>query len=149
MATNAATTAQTQNEDYLNSALPGFSNMTGNATGFIGDLLKGTPSPSTARMAANTFGLQNGLGQGSGLTSNYGYNLYNKQGQQNQQVGMQDLLSMLGGYSGTVAPTVGQTQQNDQFNASLENNQSQFQQTEQDRQNQMLMQIFGQLNQGN
>jgi hypothetical protein len=62
---------------------------------------------------------------------------------------MQDLLSMLGGYSGTVAPTVGQTQQNDQFNASLENNQSQFQQTEQDRQNQMLMQIFGQLNQGN
>jgi len=89
------------------------------------------------------------LGQGSGLTSNYGYNLYNQTGQKNQQVGMQDLLQMLGGYSGTVAPTVGQTQQNQQFYSGQAQQANEFQQTEQDRQNQMLMQLMSQLNQNN
>lgn len=145
------TTPQTPQtpEDYLNQALPGFSNLTSGATGIIGNLLQGLPSPSTTRQAAATFGVQNGLGTGSGITNNYGYNLYNKTGQQNQQTGIQDLLSMLGTYSGNVTPNQGQIQQGQQFGATLANNQAQFNQTEQDRQNTQLMQLLQQLGMNN
>lgn len=142
-------TSPTTAEDYLNQALPGFSNLTSGATGIIGNLLKGLPSPSTARQAAATFGVTSGAGADSGLAQNYGYNLYNEQGQQRQQQGIQDLLSMLGSYSGTVTPNVGQLQQGQQFGATLANQQNEFQQTEQDRQNQMLLQLMQQLGMNN
>lgn len=128
-----ASTPQTP-EDYLNQALPGFSNLSAGATGIIGNLLQGLPSPSTARQAAATFGVQNGLGTGSGVTNRYGYDLYNTQGAQRQQTGIQDLLSTLGSYSGNVTPNVSQIMQGQEF-----------QQTQQDTQNQMLLQLMGQL----
>lgn len=128
-----ASTPQTP-EDYLNQALPGFSNLSAGATGIIGNLLNGLPSPSTARQAAATFGVQNGLGTGSGVTNRYGYDLYNTQGAQRQQTGIQDLLSTLGSYSGNVTPNVSQIMQGQEF-----------QQTQQDTQNQMLLQLMGQL----
>lgn len=143
-----ASTPQTP-EDYLNQALPGFSNLSAGSTSVIGNLLKGLPSPSTARQAAATFGVQNGLGTGSGITNRYGYDLYNTQGAQRQQTGIQDLLSMLGTYSGNVTPNAGQIQQGQEFGANLLNQQNEFQQTEQDRQNQMLMQLLGQLGMNN
>ena len=104
---SSATTTTLQD---LNTAIPGFTGLSGQASSVIGNLLNGTPSPSTTRQAAATFGNANGLGTGSGIVNNYGYNLYNKTGQANQQQGITDLLSMLGGYSGTVVPTAGQNQ---------------------------------------
>ena len=139
-----ASTPQTP-EDYLNQALPGFSNLSAGATGIIGNLLKGLPSPSTARQAAATFGVQNGLGTGSGVTNRYGYDLYNTQGAQRQQTGIQDLLSTLGTYSGNVTPNAGQLLQGQEFGLNLANQQSEFAQTEQDRQNQQLLQLLQQL----
>ena len=135
----------------LNTAIPGFSNMTSQASSVIGNLLSGTPSPSTTQQATATFGNQNGLGTGSGIVNNYGYNLYNQQGQANQQQGLTDLNSMLGAYAGTVTPTAAQNlssadtrygintsattaanalaSQNSQFNQSQGQQNSQFQQT--------------------
>jgi hypothetical protein len=144
MATNPQTA-----EDYLNAALPGFSNLTSGATNVIGNLLQGLPSPSTARQAAATFGITSGAGANSGLANNYGYNLYNQQGAQRQQQGIQDLLSTLGAYAGTVTPNVGQLQQGQEFGTALANQQNEFNQTEQDKQNLMLMQLVQQLGMNN
>ena len=143
-----ATTPQTP-EDYLNQALPGFGNLTGQATGVIGNLLSGLPSPSTARQAAATFGVQNGLGTGSGIADNYGYDLYKEQGAKRQQTGIQDLLSMLGSFSGNVTPNQSQLLQAGEFGANLSNQQNEFAQTEQDRQNQQLQQLLQQLGMNN
>lgn len=126
--TTTATTADSL--AAFNQAIPGFSGLTGQASSVIGNLLNGTPSPSTIRNAAATFGNANGLGTGSGIVNNYGYNLYNQQGQANQQQGVTDLLSMLGGYAGTVTPTAGQNLQNSQFNANLAQNANQFNQSQ-------------------
>jgi hypothetical protein len=120
---NSATTTSLQD---LNTAIPGFSGLSGQASSVIGNLLNGTPSPSTTRQAAATFGNANGLGTGSGIVNNYGYDLYNQKGQANQQQGITDLLSMLGGYSGTVTPTAGQNLQNTQFGQSLGEQASEF-----------------------
>ena len=139
----------TSPSDYLNSALPGFSSLGGSATSVIGDLLKGLPSPSTARQAAATFGVQNGLGTGSGVTNRYGYDLYNTQGAARQQTGIQDLLSTLGAYSGNVTPNASQLLQGQEFGANLANQQGEFAQTEQDKQNQTLMALLGQLGMNN
>jgi hypothetical protein len=108
-------------------------------------LLKGLPSPSTARQAEATFGAASGTGAGSEFSNRLGYDLYNEMGQKRQQQGIQDLLSTLGTYSGSVTPNQSQLLQNQQFGSSLLNQQSEFAQTEQDRQNQMLMSLLGQL----
>src|ERR1017187_5500038 len=94
--TGTSTTADTT--AGLNAAIPGFSGLTGQASGVIKNLLSGTPSTQTAQNAAATFGITSGMGPGSGMASAYGTNLYDQQAQQNQQQGVTDLLSMLGGY---------------------------------------------------
>lgn len=135
--------------DYLNKALPGIGSVATSATDVIANLLRGTPSPSTARLAAATFGARAGQGPGSGISDVFGYDLYNQMGQQRQQQGIQDLLSTLGSFAGTLTPSQSQLLQNQQFGASLLNQQEQFNQTEQDRQNQQLMALMGQLGMNN
>ncbi len=44
----------------------------------------------------------------SDFLRNRGFDLYRREGDKRKQTGLQDLLSLIGGYSGTVAPTPGQ-----------------------------------------
>jgi hypothetical protein len=135
--------------EYLNRALPGIGGLTASATDAIGNLLKGLPSPNIARQAAATFGVSQGQGPGSGFADRYGYDLYNQMGQQRQQQGIQDLLSTIGSFAGTLTPSQSQLLQNQQFGSSLLNQQAEFSQTEADRQNQQLLALMGQLGMNN
>jgi hypothetical protein len=127
----------------LNSVLPGFSDLSASATGVIGNLLKGLPNPATVQQANATFGAGSGMDSRSGFLANRGYDLYNQQGQQMQQQGIGDLLSMVQGYSGNVVPNAPQTLQNQQFGAQLGEQSSEFGQNLQLQQFQAMLQALG------
>lgn len=116
------TTTPTTPQSSLQTAIPGLSNLTTAATGNIQNLLSGLPSASWARTANAYNGISSGQPATGGVGSfqeNRGQDLYHQQAQQNQQTGLNDLLSLIGGYSGTVAPSAGQNLQNNQFYANL------------------------------
>lgn len=92
----------------INSVLPGLPGLTKSATDIIGNLLTGVPSPSQSRQENAYFGAGSGLDPTSDFLRNRGFDLYGRKAEQRQQTGLQDLLAMIGGYSGTVAPTPGQ-----------------------------------------
>lgn len=134
----------------LSGAIPGLSNLTQTATGNIQNLLSGLPSASWAR----TTNAYNGVATGQPATGgtgtfqgNRGADLYHTQANQNQQTGLQDLLSLVGGYSGTVAPNAGQLLQNQQFGQQLNQNASQFDQQNSLAQMNTLLQSLGIMNQ--
>lgn len=106
------------NNYAVNQAIPGFSGLTQSATSIIRNLMSGQPATSTARRANAYFGASSGM-PGSDFVRNHGFDVYNQQGEQNQQRGFQDLLSLLSGYSGTVMPTTGQRIQDSQFGQDL------------------------------
>lgn len=114
----------------LGKAIPGLPGLTKSATDIISNALSGLPSPSQTRMENAWFGAGSGLDPTSDFLRNRGFDLYNLRGEQRQRGGLQDLLSLVGGYSGTVAPTPGEqigastaaanrAQQAAQFNAQL------------------------------
>jgi len=125
MATTTATSAG-PTTDWMNNLIPGYSGLVGQASGAIGDLLAGQPSPSTAQNAAATFGVENGLGTGSGVTNRYGYDLYNQMGAQRQQQGMSDLNSLIGSTSSPALSNQAQQMQNTQFGQNLAQQGSEF-----------------------
>ena len=134
----------------ISGAIPGLSGLTNRATSNIGDLLSGLPSASWAR----TQNAYNGVASGQPATGgagtfqqNRGADLYHTQANQNQQTGLQDLLSMIQGYSGTVAPNAGELLQNQQFNKSLAQSGSQFDQQNSLNQMNTLLQSLGIINQ--
>jgi len=92
----------------INQAIPGLEGMTRSATGIINNALQGLPSASESRLSNAYFGAQSGLDPTSDFLRNRGYDLYKRNANQFQRQGVQDLLSLVGGYSGTVAPTPGQ-----------------------------------------
>lgn len=96
------------NNWQINQAIPGLPGLTKSATGIIQSALEGLPSPSEARLENAYFGAGSGLDPTSDFLRNRGYDLYNRKANQRQQQGFQDLLALVGGYSGTVAPTPGQ-----------------------------------------
>jgi len=111
----------------LSGAIPNLDGLTSEASGNISSLLNGLPSASWSR----TTNAYNGAGTGQPATGgagsfaeNRGQDLYHQQAQANTQTGLQDLLSLVGGYSGSVAPSAGQTLQNNQF-YSQQNQQAQ------------------------
>ncbi len=122
--TTATTTATSDPNNFLNSILPNLPSQKSEASSIIDNLLQGTPSPSTVRNAAATFGAQNGLGIGSGVTDRFGYDLYKQEGQKNQQQGIQNLLQMIQGFSSPTLASGAQDIQRTQVN----NQQSQFEQ---------------------
>lgn len=114
--------------DYIDKILPGFSKMTGATTGNISNLLAGRLSPDITRNildASATFGASSGMPR-SGLARNIIPRDIGLTSQGLQQQGIQDLLSTLGSYAGTVFPTVGQTMQNNQFYAGLDERNREF-----------------------
>jgi hypothetical protein len=143
--TTGGTAIQTSPTSFLESILPGIGGQKGQVSDIITNLLNGTPSPSTIRNASATFGAENGLGVGSGATNRFGYDLYNQQGQKNQQTGIQDLLSTIQGFSQPTLEAQGQVNQNEQYYSGLNQNQNQFNTSQANQQNQQLYALLAQL----
>lgn len=98
----------TQPNWAINSAIPGLSGLTQSATNIIRNGLEGLPSPDETRLSNAYFGAGSGLDPTSDFLRNRGYDLYKTKANQRQRQGIQDLLALVGGYSGTVTPTPGQ-----------------------------------------
>lgn len=92
----------------INNAIPGLPGLTAGATNIINNALTGLPSPSESRLENAYFGAGSGLDPTSDFLRNRGYDLFKRKAEQRQRGGIQDLLSMVGTYSGAVAPTPGQ-----------------------------------------
>jgi hypothetical protein len=133
-------------DDFLASIIPNYTSMVGGATGIIGNLLNGSPSPSTVRNDNATFGVASGQPATSGLGSligNRGYDLYKQQGQANQQTGISNLLNLIQGISSPTLTNQGQQMQNTQATNSLAQQNSQFGQELQLQQFQSMLQGLG------
>jgi hypothetical protein len=128
---NAAATpanSSTNPQQFLESVLPGVTNLTTNAYFGVG---AGTPaSGSNGAGAVNTF------------IGNRGADLYNQQANANQQTGLNDLLSTIGTYTSPALANQGQQLQNSQFNANLAQQGSEFQQQNQLAQFQAMLQAL-------
>lgn len=101
------------------SAIPGFASLTGAASGNIKDLLSGLPSPDNARLDNAWYGAGTGLDSSSPFLNNRGRALYGRESEKRKQTGLENFLSMLKSFSGSVVPTTGQEQQNNQFNKTF------------------------------
>lgn len=144
-ATTATSTNPSATSSFLESVLPGVTNLTSSATNVIGNLLSGLPSPSAARTNNAYFGVGAGQPDNGGVgtfTANRGADLYGQQAQQNQQTGLSDLLSTLGTYTGAALGNQGQQLQNNQASASLAQQGSEFQQQNQLNQFQAMLQAL-------
>jgi hypothetical protein len=56
----------------------------------------------------------------SGVSNALGYDLYGQQAEQQKQQGLENLIAMLTGYSGTVAPTTGEALQSSRFDRDFQ-----------------------------
>lgn len=102
----------------INKYLQGFNSNTAAASGNIGQQLTGMPSTAPARSKAAYFGATSGM-PNSGLSNFVGYDLYGQQAEQQKQMGLDNLLKMLTGYSGNAFATPGQNIQSGQFDQEL------------------------------
>lgn len=110
----------------LNSAIPGFSGLSGDASSLIKQLMSGNLTYGERRAIydagaerGTASGMPGSTGRGGSLFANADARNIGLQSGQRQQQGFQDLLAMLSGYSGAVVPTVGQQMQSDQFGQNL------------------------------
>lgn len=102
------TTTGTGGQYAINNAIPGLQGLTAGATNIINNALTGLPSPSESRLENAYFGAGSGLDPTSDFLRNRGYDLFKSKANERQRGGIQDLLSLVGTYSGAVAPTPGQ-----------------------------------------
>lgn len=111
----------------INSAnIPGFSGLTAGASGLVKSLMSGQVAPGT-RKAIYDAGAERGVAGGmpgstgiaGSLFANADLRNIGRASEDQQQKGFQDLLAMIAGYSGTVAPTAGQDIQNQQFGRQM------------------------------
>lgn len=130
-------------QQWLENILPGIGNMTSSATGNIQSLLSGLPSTSQTRTANAYWGVGAGTpasgtpmagGGNTGDINSFigqrGTDLYGNQAQQNNQTGLQNLLSTIGSYTSPVLQNQGQQLQNSQFGQNLAQAGSQFNQSQ-------------------
>lgn len=108
----------------FNNALPGFSGLSQSATDIVGSLLKGLPSASPTQRANAYFGTASGM-PGSDFIRNRGFDLYGEDAEKYRQRGLDNLLALLRGYSGTVVPTADQQIQSNQFAQTMQNRNAQ------------------------
>lgn len=104
----ASTAANSGPQWAINNAIPGLQGLTKGATDIIGNALSGLPSASEARLENAYFGAGSGLDPTSDFLRNRGYDLYKRKAEQRQRGGIQDLLSLIGTYSGAVVPSPGE-----------------------------------------
>lgn len=117
-----------------NSILPGFSGATKTATGNAAQALSGDVPQDVINNIQNqaaSWGVSSGMpGFGSNtLTSSQALKNLGLTSLGQQQTGQNDLLGLISGYSGTVAPTVGESLQNNQFYSNLGQQANEFNQT--------------------
>jgi hypothetical protein len=156
LVSNPAATKMQQNnasnpQQFLESVLPGVSNLTSSATGVIGNLLNGLPSASQSRTtnaywgvgAGTPAGGPNGAGAVDTFIGNRGADLYGQQANQNQQTGLNDLLQTIGTYTSPALGNQGQQMQNSQFGASLAQQGSEFDQNYQLQKFQAMLSSLG------
>jgi len=92
----------------INSAITGLSGLTKGATDIIGNLLSGQTPTEPSRLANAYFGANSGLDPTSDFLTRRGLTLYGQEDERRKQSGIDNLLKLIGGYSGAVAPTPGQ-----------------------------------------
>lgn len=124
------------NNDFLNNL--GFGNLIKTGQNVTQGLLNGNTSADAARTANAYFGAQSGM-PGSDYVKYRGADLYGAQRKADQQTGLGDLNTLLGGVTSPVLANQGQVNQNNQFGAQLNQNQNQFDQ------NLQLQQFLAQL----
>jgi hypothetical protein len=146
--TPTATTPSAPSSDFLNQLIPGFQNLNSKSSDVINHLLNGTPNPGTAQNAAATFGAQNGLGTGSGVTNRYGYDLYNQQGDQRQKEGLGALSGLISSIAQPTLENQGQNQQNQQFYSNLGQQAGEFNASQANENNRAMQQLLAQLSGG-
>lgn len=110
----------------IENAIPGLSRLSKSASALIESMLSGQASPSESRLANAYFGAGSGLDPTSDYLRNRGFDLYKRDSSARKQQGFKDLLSLVGTYSGAVAPTPGQELQNTQQTNQLNQQQNQF-----------------------
>lgn len=110
----------------LNSAIPGFSGLTKQASDIIRQLMSGTLTTgernaiyNAGAERATASGMPGSTGQGGSIFANNDLRNIGLASGQRQQQGFQDFLAQLSGFSGAVVPTVGQQMQSDQFGQNL------------------------------
>lgn len=131
----------------LTAAIPGFSGLNTQATDLIRSLMSGQLSPQSRRAIydagaerATASGMPGSTGMANSLFANADLRNIGRASADQQQQGFQDLLALIQGYSGTVAPSAGQEQQNQQFNQQLAFNKDQAAVTNQLNQDQFGLQ---------
>lgn len=102
----------------LDQLLPNLPQATGKAQSNVMDLLNGLPNAGNAQNQAAYYGVNSGM-PNSDFARNRGFDLFNNQADQRKQQGLQGLLSLLGGVSGTATLTPGQQQEGSQFNKTF------------------------------
>lgn len=103
----------------FNAAIPGFNGLTSGASDIISNLLKGLPSADPAKRAGAFFGAASGM-PGSDFVRNRSFDLYGEQAEERKQRGINDLMSLIQNYSGTIVPTAGQQIQQNQADRDSE-----------------------------
>lgn len=110
----------------LNTAIPGFSGLTGNASSYIKQLMSGSITPgerATVYQAGAERGTLGGMPGGSTQSGNIFANndlrTLGLMAGERQQQGLNNFMNLLQTVSGTVVPTAGQQQQQNQFQADL------------------------------
>jgi len=99
--------AQPSYSSIIEQSIPGFSGLTSSASSVINDLLSGGSAAGPAQNQAAKFGVSSGM-PGSGVANAFGYDLYNKRANESRQRGLDDLLKMVTGYSGSAFATPGE-----------------------------------------
>lgn len=107
----------------LTNSIPGFGGLNNQASQLIKELMSGTLSTGVKNSIydagaerATLGGMPGSTGMGGSLFANNDLRNIGRTADDQQQRGFQDLLSLIGNYSGTVAPTPGQEIQQQQFN---------------------------------
>lgn len=110
----------------LNQAIPGFSGLTKTATGIIGDAMSGVVPGDVSRVindAAASRAAASGMPGSNAipgtLVGNRSLRDLGLTSLQRQDQGVRDLLGFVQGFSGTVAPNVGQVQEQENQRAAF------------------------------
>lgn len=110
----------------LNSAIPGFSGLTGNASSYIKQLMSGsiTPGERSAVYQAGAErgtlgGMPGGSTQSGNIFANNDLRTLGLMAGERQQQGLNSFMNLLQTVSGTVVPTAGQQIQSNQFQQDL------------------------------
>jgi hypothetical protein len=102
----------------IDNAIPGFGGMSTGASNIVNQLIQGMPSAAPTQRANAYFGAASGM-PGSDFVRNRGFDLYGQEAEASKQRGFDNFLKMIGAFSGTVAPTTGQSLQASQAAADL------------------------------